>query len=188
MLITKKRQKALDYLNESKGTIALNRATCSNDLTVLSFGGGQDSTALLLMYISDEKFRRDFAPGKFIVVMSDTGDEHDYTYANVEAMKKLCSANGIPFYFLEAGDTYHTPAWPDAITPQLREEGGEFKPTMIQLSTKSCTDKLKIQPIYKFLDAWLNTEFDYGFKVQKSGGCNKKAFNKFVEDNGRKEF
>lgn len=48
-------------------------------LTVLSYGGGQDSTALILKVIHDESFRAKYIPGDFIVVMADTGNEHKET-------------------------------------------------------------------------------------------------------------
>jgi len=168
-----------DLTLESKAT----RGRVS-DLTVLSFGGGQDSTALLLMYIHDESFRRDYAPGDLLVVMSDTGDEHDYTYAHTEKVRELCEKHEIPFAFLTADMGYHIPSWPDLITPQTRSADSGFKPTMVQLGTKSCTLNLKIGPIYKFLDEWINERYGYGFPLHSGGGCRKRALGRFYEENG----
>lgn len=154
-------------------------------LTVLSYGGGQDSAALLLLYLFNPDFRKRFASGDFLVVMSNTGDEHDHTYAWVETTKSLCAKHKVPFFFLTKDMGYHIPSWPDLITPQLREQG-EFKPTLVQLGTKTCTMQLKLGPIYKFLDEWINDKYGYGFPVnEKSRGCRKRAIKRFGEENGK---
>jgi len=154
-------------------------------LTVISFGGGQDSTAILLMYLFDPMFRAMYTPGDVLVVMSSTGDEHQHTEEHVQLIRKLCSIAGIEFYHLTSDMGYHVASWPDLITPQIRKEVGEFKPTMVQLGTKTCTLQLKIGPIYKFLDFWINQKYGYGFKVQKTGGCQKQAIKRFGEENGQ---
>jgi len=155
-------------------------------LTVLSYGGGQDSAALLLLYVSDPSFRSRYADGEFIVVMSDTGDEHPHTKDWVIQTKKLCAVHKIPFFHLTKDQGFHCESWPDLISPQLRDEGGEFKPTLVQLGTKTCTLKLKLDPIYKFLDEFVNDRFGYGFDVSaKSRGCGKRAIKRFGQENGR---
>lgn len=153
-------------------------------LTVLSFGGGQDSTAILLKAIKDRSFRKKYAPNHLIVVMSDTGNEHDYTYEHVHNMEKMCKKYLIPFFFLTSDKGYHTPAWMDLIEPQDRKKGSPFVSTMVQTGTKSCTDKLKLVPIYKFLDRYINEKYDYGFKVMKNGGCDKRAIKRYYEEYG----
>lgn len=156
-----------------------------SQLTVLSFGGGHDSTAILLKIIYDKEFRFKYVEGWFIVVMSDTGNEHDHTYFNVEKIKKLCKDNDILFYFLTNDMGYHTPAWPNLIEPQKRTRSSPFKETMVQLGTKSCTDKLKIGPIYKFVDEFINDRFNYNFPISKNKGCRKRAIKQFYEDFGK---
>lgn len=153
-------------------------------LTILSFGGGQDSTALLHMYINDPAFRAKYAPGDFIVIMADTGDEHPYTYEHVKQIKILCLKHGIEFHHLTSNMGYHVDSWPDLISPQLRDEGEEFKPTMVQLSTKTCTIQLKIGPIYKFIDEWVNERYGYAFKIQEGRGCRKQAIVRYGEEFG----
>jgi hypothetical protein len=153
-------------------------------LTVLSFGGGQDSTAILLKCIYEPDFKRMYAPEDLIVVMSDTGNEHEYTYDHIKKMKNLCKLHDIPFYFLTNDLGYHTRSWPDLITPQTREEGADLKATMVQLGTKSCTDNLKIVPIYKFLDEYINHKMNYGFNIHKNRGCLKKAIKRFYKEHG----
>ena len=89
------------------------RAIKDSMLTVLSYGAGQDSTALLLMYIHDiDNFRDRFAPDDFIVVMSDTGKEFPETDEYREYIEDLCDDNDIEYYFLECGGKYHSPSYP----------------------------------------------------------------------------
>lgn len=155
-------------------------------LTFLSFGGGQDSWTILRLMISDPVFKNKYAPGDLVVVMSDTGDEHSYTLEWVKKAKILCSLHGIDFYHLTNDMGFHRKSWPDLITPQIRNEGGKFKPTMVQLGTKSCTEQLKIGPLYKFLDEWINDKYNYNFPVNKKArGCGKKAIKKFGKENGK---
>jgi hypothetical protein len=160
--------------------------TTTKQLTILSFGGGQDSATILWMYINDYNgFRAKYVPGDFVVVMSDTGNEHKHTYKYLETTKALCKKHGIEFHFLRAKDGYHSKAWQNLIDPQLRPEGGEYKPTMVQLNTKSCTAKLKLDPIYKFVDEWINTKYAFGFPIAKTRGCLKRAVKKFGQTYGK---
>lgn len=156
----------------------------TKQLTVLSFGGGQDSTAILLKMIHNNDFRKKYASDHLVVIMSDTGNEHDYTYSHVLEMERLCYRNNIPFFLLTSNLGYHSKAWQNLIDPQMRDEGEEFKPTMVQLGTKSCTDKLKIVPIYKFLDEYINQLMEYGFSIHKNHGCLKRAIKRFYKEEG----
>lgn len=153
-------------------------------ITLLSYGGGQDSKALLLLYIHDAAFRAKYAPDLFLVVMSDTGDEHDHTYADLQEVKRLCLVHKIPFYFLTADKGYHVPSWPSLMEPQLRAEGGEFKPTLVQLGTKGCTQQLKLGPIYKFFDEWISSTIGYGFEIASCRGHGKRAIKRFAKEGG----
>lgn len=80
-------------------------------LTVLSFGGGQDSTALAYKLVYDADFRAKYAPGRILVIMSDTNDEHKETLANVATMKTFFAANRIEFVHLTNDMGFHSPAW-----------------------------------------------------------------------------
>jgi predicted phosphoadenosine phosphosulfate sulfurtransferase len=57
--------------------------------TFLSFGGGHDSTAILLKLIHDETFRQQYAPDRLIVIFSDTGNERPATYTHIAKMEQL---------------------------------------------------------------------------------------------------
>lgn len=142
-------------------------------LTVLSFGAGQDSTTLLYKYIYNPNFRARYAPGRFLVVMSDTGDEHDETYEHVRYILSLCAQHDIEFHFLPAGGEFHSEKWPSLIEFHRRTStiGSKAFP-------KTCTDNLKIQPIYRFLEQWLGD--NYGVRVGR-----KKGFYEFEEGHGR---
>lgn len=125
-----------------------------NKLTILSYGGGQDSTALLLKYAYDAGFRERYAPDDFLVVMSDTGDEHDYTLKHIEWTKRFCLDHKIEFHHITRDLGFHTPAWQGLIEWQKRTGN------IVMLGVKSCTDKLKIVPIYKFIDLWVSKKYN----------------------------
>ena len=58
-------------------------------MTTLSFGGAQDSAALLNLLIAAPASRQKYAPGLLTVIMSDTGDEYTETLAYVEQVRQL---------------------------------------------------------------------------------------------------
>lgn len=137
-------------------------------LTVLSFGGGQDSTALLEMYLDDPSFRERYAPRDFLVIQSDTGDEFPETYANVERAKARCDAAGVPFVFLTADMGFHSDSW-RTLRHFYRTKGTIGSKAF----PKTCTDRLKIQPIYRFLEHWLSEH--YGVQCRAKEGIREFA-------------
>jgi len=82
-----------------------------SQLTVLSFGGGQDSSALLEMILDDPDFRAKYAPNDLLVCMSDTGDEFDATYRHVRDVQARCKAAGVEFVFITSDMGYHSESW-----------------------------------------------------------------------------
>lgn len=142
-------------------------------VTVLSLGAGQDSSALLELYINDPAFRLKYAPGKFLVVMSDTGNEFDETYQHVEYLRGRCEENQIEFHFLRNSDGYHYPNWL-TLQDYYRVHGAIGS----KAYPKVCTDKLKVQPIYRFLESWLGER--YKVRVGR-----KKGFKDFAEQYGK---
>jgi hypothetical protein len=143
------------------------------ELTVLSYGGGQDSTAILLKLIHDNEFRIKYAPNRLLVIISDTGDEHKETYEYIEYIKRMCEKVEIDFVHLTTDYGFHYDNW-----QSLRGFYNLKKTVGSKAFPKTCTDKLKIQPIYMFLDVWvgLNYYFDYG---------RKKALKSFAERFGK---
>jgi len=142
-------------------------------LTVLSFGGGQDSTTILQKIIHDPAFRAQHVSGHLVVVMSDTGDEHPKTYEHTKAMQLLCIEHNIDFFFLTPDMGFHYEKWRD-----LRSFYERTKTIGSKAFPKTCTDKLKIQPIYKFLEFWIGE--NYGFDVGR-----KKALYELAEKHGK---
>jgi hypothetical protein len=59
-------------------------------LTVLSFGGGVDSTGILCGWVE-----RQLPPFDYIL-FANTGSEHPHTYAHIARMQEWLSANGMP--------------------------------------------------------------------------------------------
>lgn len=145
-----------------------------NTLTVLSYGLGQDSTALLEMYIEDkDDFRSRFAPNDFIVISADTGDEFPVSYKLAEEMKVKCEKNGIPFFFITKDMGYHSQSWLSLIHFYMTKQtiGSSAFPS-------TCTDRLKIQPIYNFLEDYLSDQ--YGVKKGR-----KKGYYEFAKTYGK---
>jgi 3'-phosphoadenosine 5'-phosphosulfate sulfotransferase (PAPS reductase)/FAD synthetase len=135
------------------------------EITVLSFGGGQDSTALLVLFLFDAIFRAKYAPGLLVVVFSDTGNEHPQTYTHLERMKALCAGRGdVVFLHLTPGDPYHLNSW-----PSLNEHHDRLATIGSQAYPKTCTDNLKVAPVYKALDDFIGSRmFDgYDFTTSK---------------------
>jgi hypothetical protein len=124
-------------------------------LTILSFGSGQDSATLLAMYRHDPEFRKKYAPGQFVVVFSDTGNEHPKTYEYAEEINHLCLREGIEFWWLKPDMGFHYPNW-HTLDQQMDTHGTVFSKAF----PKSCTDKLKVQVIYRWLAHWIEQNYD----------------------------
>lgn len=143
------------------------------ELTVLCYGCGQDSTTLLYRYALDEEFRRKFAPNRFLVLMAETGDEHPATYEHLAFTKEFCKQHGIEFVHITPEMGYHSQNW-----QSLRGFYRAMGCCGSKAFPKTCTDRLKLQPIYKFLEDWL--EGQYGVAAGK-----KKGYVDFARRHGR---
>jgi len=119
-------------------------------LTVLSYGIGQDSWAILVDYAYNPQFRARFAPGRFLVVSSETSDEHDETYKHLKYSQEFCRRHGIEYVHITPDMGFHPRTWPG-----LREQYRRNRTCGAKGFKKSCTDNLKIVPIYNFLDFWV---------------------------------
>lgn len=123
------------------------------ELTILSFGGGQDSTAILLKIIYDSEFRKAYVKGKLICIMSNTKDEHDETYEHVDLISQLCKEHEIEFILLDPKG-YTSDCWGDGLIAFYRQK----KAVGSKAFPKTCTDKLKITPIYNYLESILDPD------------------------------
>jgi 3'-phosphoadenosine 5'-phosphosulfate sulfotransferase (PAPS reductase)/FAD synthetase len=149
-------------------------------LTVLSFGAGQDSTAILYKLIFDAAFRQRFAPGRFIVVFSDTGNEHDETYDHLREVEELCQRHGVEFYWLRPEHGFHVASW-----QSLNEHHDELQTIGSVAFNKTCSDNLKIKPIYKFLDAFVSLQFKVALDAQGAPRLRKKGLYEFAANFGK---
>jgi hypothetical protein len=123
-------------------------------LTVLSFGAGQDSRALLERYICDPNFKEKYAPNDFVVVISATGDEHPETYMEIKRAKRRCKDFDIPFFYITPDMGHHSPSW---------ESLRHFYRTKTTIGSaafpRTCTDRLKMAPFYSFLEGYLSEKY-----------------------------
>lgn len=145
-----------------------------NELTVLSYGSGQDSTAILLKAIFDPSFKSKFIRGKLIVVMADTKNEHDHTYDYFFKIKKLCLNNKIPCFLIDPKN-YAPKSWSNGLIGFYEGK----KAVGSKAFPKTCTDNLKIKPIYNFLEEYIHQEY----KTDSFG--RKKAFYEYFYKYGK---
>ena len=104
-------------------------------MRVLSFGGGVQTVALLLLQLRGDLPRADH------VVFADTGCEIPETYAYIEqVVRPLCQGAGLPFEVVRASGSYgagmYDYYWRYRLIPMPW--------------SRSCTHKFKIRPIYRF--------------------------------------
>lgn len=134
-----------------------------NGLTILSFGGGQDSTAIAYKLVYDAEFRAKYAPGRLLVVMSDTNNEHSETKAHVESMKAFFRIHGIEFVHITKEMGFHSASWQG-----LKEFYRSKNAIGSKSYPKTCTDQLKLRPIFRFLETWIWK--NYGLQVNRKSG------------------
>lgn len=146
-------------------------------LTVLSDGAGQDSWTILLKLAFDTAFRQTYAPGDLVVVHSDTGNEHADTYEHVKYIEQFCAAQGIEYINLTADKGYHRGNW-----ISLQNFYAAKNAIGSKAYPKTCTDNLKIQPIYRWLTKWVQEKY---FAGQTELLQRKQALYKFAEQHGK---
>jgi hypothetical protein len=142
--------------NKKGGSVdieSLGSGALDSEITLLSFGGGQDSTAILYKIIYDQDFRDRWVKGKLLVVMANTLNEHPETYIHVQEVKELCIEHNIEFYLL--GMDYTTGDWKEGVVGYY-EAGDRIGSVTFG---KTCTVRLKIDPIYRFLNDWITMRF-----------------------------
>lgn len=142
-------------------------------LTLLSFGGGQDSTALLYKSVYDAAFRDRYIQGRLLVIMADTKDEHPPTRAHVESVQKFCAEHGVEFVHLKPEMGFHRGKWQG-----YREFLRATNTCGSKAFKKTCTDNLKVQPIYRYLEFWLSQ--NYGVVNNR-----KQGLKQFVDKYGK---
>jgi len=149
----------------------------NKQLTILSFGGGQDSTTILFKLIFDKDFRAKYAPNDLLVLMADTGNEHDFTYEYLhKVIIPLCNKHEIEFKFITNDLGYHGDTW-----MSLTHQWENNKPTIGSLAfPKTCTHNLKLNPQYKYVEDWLTSKYPH-IKPKK----NKKNYIQYAMQYGK---
>lgn len=144
-------------INQAKTTqtyLDLHIETTYSNLTILSFGGGQDSTTILFKLVLDDEFKAKYvAPdGKLLVLMADTHTEHNETYQYLdEIIIPFCKEHNIDFLKIDNTMGYHGDTW-QSLTGQWENN----KATIGSLAyPKTCTHNLKLQPQYRYVEEWL---------------------------------
>lgn len=143
--------------------------------TVLSLGGGQDSWAILYMVSRKPGFRETYVgDSKLLTVMSDTGNEHSETYDYLrQHIDAACKEAGSEWQLLTPDLGFHATNW-----DSLQHYFAHYKAIGSKAYPKSCTDKLKLVPIYRWLEKRIGDE--YGYKVGR-----KQALYEYTEKFGR---
>lgn len=145
------------------------------ELTILSYGGGQDSTALLLKGIHNTQYKKRYIKGDYLIIMTDTGNEHKKTNEYRKKIETLCKAHNIDFMFLDLNYKYTSKSWSGGLI-KFYEAGDRIGS---KAYPKTCTDNLKIVPFYNFLDKYIHTKYNT-VKVGR-----KSAIKEFVNCGGK---
>ena len=145
---------------------ALAREAKGPELAVLSLGLGQDSTAILLKLIYDKEFRQKYAPNRLLVVTAETNDENPKTYETLVETKELCLKHGIEFVHITPEMGFHSEKWPG-----LREFYNRTKTVGSKMFPKTCTVRLKIDPIYKYIESYLGERYGVRVGLKKGYGA-----------------
>lgn len=144
-------------------------------MTVVSNGGGQESTYFIVRCLLDPAFRKKHIHGQWIVAFSDTGNEHPHTYDNLQRVLDLCVKHDVPCYNIHSGMGYHSDSW-ISLTHQYKKNrtigSAAFKQT--------CTDNLKVKPIDRFVESWIKGMLSLGDEFK-----NKKAYYEFTKSYGK---
>lgn len=147
-------------------------------ITVLAFGGGQDSTAILYKLALEPRFYKKYVKGRLIVIMCDTGDEHSSTYHHIRFIKQFCKQRDIEFHFIQSAQGFHPRQWPGLLQWMKKYDG-----IISKAYPKTCTDNLKIKPFYNFLDNLIGKQY---FHQDIHHTKSRKSFiKKYALENGK---
>lgn len=128
-------------------------------------GGGQDSIAILYMAAWRPGFREKYiGDNDMLTVMSDTGNEHQETYDYVRKnVPDVCKVAKSDWQLITPDMGYHATNW-----ESLQGYFTHYTAIASKAYPKSCTDKLKLVPIYRFLEDYLGKK--YGVKTGRKRG------------------
>lgn len=106
---------------------------------VVSFGGGVNSTALLIG-LSEQNKRPD------AILFSDTGGEHDEVYRHVEKMSEWCGVNNFPPVTTVKYDSRHGTLEQECLNNRTLPS--------LAFGFRGCSVKWKRQPMDKWVREW----------------------------------
>lgn len=149
-------------------------------LTVLSFGGGQDSTAIFYKLLFDHSWQKKYRNDNLLVLMANTMNEHNETYMHIVKIGIDCLQHSNPqrkiiFRLINAKDGYTPKSWQKGLV-SFYSSGNRIGS---KAYNKTCTDNLKIKPIYNFLEEFIHTEYS----TQKYG--RKRAIYEYAQRFGK---
>lgn len=146
-------------------------------LTVLSFSGGKQSSALAWMVLLKKRglLKAPLSdlfsvPDNFLILNADPGMENKFTYAYVQMMQKEFEKDGLDFYTVPGPNLYddivnltntdatrldNPPYWTKNISTGKRGR-------LVQ----KCTGKYKIAPMDRFLRKYLHKNFGISLSSQ----------------------
>lgn len=144
----------------------------SDNIRVLSFGGGVDSSAVLTYHLLEQDLGIDQ------VVFADTGAESSATYRNVERFKALCEQAGIPFTIVrKSGETITEWVTRLGIVPVM--PGGSHV----------CSKKFKGDVIQEWIDSqFAGQQITYLIGIEKDEGHRTARFTKPAGDTNTYEY
>ena len=137
----------------------------SPPFSLLSYGGGQDSVAILHLYFNDREFRKKYAPNRLLVVLGATLNEHPETDEHVKTIKELCAKRGVEFIHVTPDYGFHSGAWSGGLLAQWSAHntiGSAAYP-------KSCTVALKTAPVWSAVEMVIERDFGFPAKSNKRG-------------------
>lgn len=145
--------------NTAQSYLDLYFETLYSDLTILSFGGGQDSTTILFKLALDKEFSSKYISkdGKLLVIMADTHNEHPETYKYLEDIViPFCKKYNIEFLKIDNSMGFHGKTW-QSLTGQWENKN----PTIGSVAyPKTCTHNLKLVPQYNYVEQWLPKNYN----------------------------
>lgn len=126
-------------------------------INIVSYGGGTNSTALLI-----ECAKRGVAVD--LIIFADTGGEKPHTYKYRSEFSKWCVEHGLPSITTVQTQNQHG----TSITLEQICLNSKSLPS-IAYGFKSCSEKHKIRPVNKFLNNWepAKIAWSIGEKVTK---------------------
>ncbi|MFG1516210.1 hypothetical protein ABMA71_16480, partial [Halobacteriovorax sp. ZH3_bin.1] len=151
-------------------------------LKVVSHGIGQDSTFETERILNSDIYReKNYRNKDVIFAFSDTGKEKEESYKNLEKQYRRVREFGYDFFVLNRQSGYHSESWATLEVQMLKNS------TLVMPGKKSCTDNLKVKPIYRFINAYCKSKIEKtAIRFNRLDNIDKPWIKKYVELSGQK--